>query len=197
MSAERKKSRYYHATAENTWALFGEVFWKEHVDCRNKIRQQLAPLVRGKVCKSISITYVSEETASQLCMVTETGFVELEIAKMVLEPDELPANNEAIYSALDLKPTILAAIENFKVARALLHGSLRDDFPELFAKVVKMSRIAVFKRDWDTKDVGVRYCFTFPARLEARIRAHLAGYLQQFSASSGLSPHALTNMECC
>ena len=56
------------------------------MDFRNRIRQQLAPLVRGEVSKQISTVYVSEETVSQLRMVTETGFVEPKIAKMVFDP---------------------------------------------------------------------------------------------------------------
>jgi hypothetical protein len=49
-------------------------------------------------------------------------------------------DDEAIYDSIDLKPTIIAAIGNFKIARDLLHGSLRDGAPDLFAKVEKMSR---------------------------------------------------------
>ena len=116
------------------------------MDFRNRIRQQLAPLVRSEVSRQISTVYVSEETASQLRMVTETGYVQPKIAKMVLDPDpehrrgqQLP-DNETIYDTLDIKPTIIAAIGNFKIARKLLHGSLRDGAPELFAKLEKMSR---------------------------------------------------------
>ena len=116
------------------------------MDCRNRIRQQLAPLVRGEVSKQISTVYVSEETASQLRMVTETGFVEPKTAKMAFDPEgqhhrghQLP-DDETIYDSIDLKPTIIAAIGNFKIARDLLHGSLRDGAPDLFAKVEKLSR---------------------------------------------------------
>ena len=87
MTAGRKQPRLYHATVETTWACFGETFWREHMDCRNRIRQQLAPLVRGEVSKQISTVYVSEETASQLRMVTETGFVEPKTAKMAFDPE--------------------------------------------------------------------------------------------------------------
>ena len=87
MTAGRKQPRLYHATVETAWVCFGETFWREHMDCRNRIWQQLAPLVRGEVSKQISTVYVSEETASQLRMVTETGFVEPKIAKMVFDPE--------------------------------------------------------------------------------------------------------------
>ena len=146
MTAGCKKPRLYHATVETTWACFGETFWREHMDVRSKLRQQLAPLVRGEVSRQISSVYVSEETASQLRMVTETGFLEPKIAKMVLNPDpehrrgEHIPDNETIYDTLDIKPTIIAAIGNFKIARKLLHSSLRDGAPDLFAKLEKMSR---------------------------------------------------------
>ena len=111
MTAGRKQPRLYHATVETAWACFGETFWREHMDCRNRIRQQLAPLVRSGVSTQISTVYFTEETASQLRMVTETGFVEPKIAKMVLDPDpehrrgqQLP-NDETIYDGIDLKPT--------------------------------------------------------------------------------------------
>ena len=82
-------------------------------------------------------------------MVTETGFLEPKIAKMVLDPDpehrrgqQLP-DDETIYDSIDFKPTIIAAIGNFKIARELLHGSLRDGAPDLFAKVEMMSWLRV------------------------------------------------------
>ena len=146
MTAGRKKPRLYHATVETTWACFGEIFWRDHMEFRNKMRQQLVPLVKGEVSRQISTVYVSEETASQLRMVTETGLLEPKIAKMVLDPDpehrrgqHIP-DNETIYDSIDIKPTIIAAIGNFKIARKLLHGSLRDGAPELFVKLEKMSR---------------------------------------------------------
>ena len=144
MTAGRKQPCLYHATVETTWACFGET--STYMDCRNRIRQQLAPLVRGEVSKQISTVYVSEETASQLRMVTETGFVEPKTAKMAFDPEgqhhrgQQLTDDEAIYDSIDLKPAIIAAIGNFKIARELLHGSLRDGAPDLFAKVEKMSR---------------------------------------------------------
>ena len=74
-------------------------------------------------------------------MVTGTGFVEPKTAKMAFDPEgqhhrgQQLTDDEAIYDSIDLKPTIIAAIGNFKMTRALLHGSLRDRFPELFEKV--------------------------------------------------------------
>ena len=68
------------------------------------------------------------------------GFVEPEIAKMVFDPEGPLPDAEAIYISIDLEPTINAAIVNFKMSRALLHGSLRDGTPDVFEKVEKKSR---------------------------------------------------------
>ena len=71
-------------------------------------------------------------------------------------------------------------IANYKVARNLLRSNLRKDHPDLFQKLEKITRVAVLRNVWDTAHAGGSYSATFPEGLEARIRAYLAGYLQQF-----------------
>ena len=58
-------------------------------------------------------------------MVIETGFVEPKTAKMAFDPEgqhhrgQQLTGDEAIYDSIDLKPTTIAAIGNFKIATGI------------------------------------------------------------------------------
>ena len=82
-----------------------------------------------------------------------------------------------------LGPVIEALADNFYDARLMLNANLRNPkYIDLWDALQLMSRIAVFRTEWDTHDIGKCYSDTFSPKLEARIRSYIAAYLQQPSS---------------
>jgi hypothetical protein len=84
----QKERKCYEATEETVWSCFGDLFWKKHVDYRNKLRQQLSALVKGEVSKTISSKAISPGAVKELCLMAPTGSPESKVFEMVIEKED-------------------------------------------------------------------------------------------------------------